>query len=301
MENGTNTTFSDQISNELNMDEFENEVRAIVSRHRSAYGGLIGILQEVQAKHLYLPARALEIISEETGRSLTDVYGAATFYSSFSLEPRGRHLVSVCQGTACHVRGSSAIVEQMKKKLGIDPGQTTDDREFSLETVNCLGACALGPVVVVDGNYHSAVTPNTCQDIIENARNGTEHKIDDPRVFPLDLACPQCNHKLRDPSYLIDGNPAIRVTVSFGRKHGWVRMSALYGSYTIESEYEIPENTVVNFFCPHCHAELIGAVRCIECDAPMVPLMLVGGGTLQICTRRGCQAHILNLGVMPMS
>jgi hypothetical protein len=93
----------------------------------------------------------------------------------------------------------------------------------------------------------------------------------------------------------VDDHPSIRVTISFERKHGWLLLSSLYGSYTIECEHEIPQDTVVNFFCPHCHAELAGATDCPACSAPMVPLIVRGGGMVQICSRRGCRSHMLDL------
>jgi len=93
----------------------------------------------------------------------------------------------------------------------------------------------------------------------------------------------------------VDGVPSIRMTVSFGHEHGWLRLSSLYGSYSVESGNEIPVGTVVNFFCPHCHAELIGAWNCTVCDAPMVPMIVRGGGIVQICSRRGCKSHMLDL------
>ena len=114
--------------------------------------GLIAILEQIQAKYGYLPESKLKEVSETTGKSMVDIYGVATFYRAFSLKPRGKHLVSVCQGTACHVRNSTAVADEFCKKLDVKPGNTTNDKEFTLETVNCLGACALGPIVVVDGH-----------------------------------------------------------------------------------------------------------------------------------------------------
>jgi hypothetical protein len=98
-----------------------------------------------------------------------------------------------------------------------------------------------------------------------------------------------------EPRHLIDGHPSIRVTISFNDKHGWLAISALYGSHKVSSEYPIPDDTVVLMFCPHCHAELIGASECADCGAPMVPMIVRGGGVVQICTRRGCHGHMLDL------
>jgi (2Fe-2S) ferredoxin len=213
------------------------------------------------------------------------------------LKPRGKHLISVCLGTACHVRGGESIAEEIEKQLKIKAGATTSDRQFTLETVNCLGACALGPVVVVDGHYFSNVQPSMIQDILEKTRRGLD-KVDvdiDERVFPVELSCARCNHSLMDSRQVIDGHPVIRVTVSFGQKHGWLSLSSVYGSYNVASEFEIPKDTVVHMFCPHCHAELIGGAKCAECVAPMVPMIVRGGGVVQICARKGCKGHILDL------
>ncbi|MBD3401756.1 hypothetical protein GF420_02585, partial [candidate division GN15 bacterium] len=106
-------------------------VAGILERHENGQGQLIAILQEIQSVYSYLPREALEEVARKTGRSLTDIYGVATFYSAFSLEPRGKHLVSVCLGTACHVRGGPAVAEEIERQLGIRAGQTTTDREFS--------------------------------------------------------------------------------------------------------------------------------------------------------------------------
>lgn len=114
----------------------------ILEKYQNGHGGLISILEEIQAVYSYLPREALEEVARQTGRSLVDIYGVATFYTAFSLEPRGKHLVSACLGTACHVRGGPAVAQELERQLGIKAGETTPDREFSLETVNCLGACA---------------------------------------------------------------------------------------------------------------------------------------------------------------
>jgi (2Fe-2S) ferredoxin len=226
-----------------------------------------------------------------------DIYGVATFYRYFSLKPRGEHLISVCLGTACHVRGGPAILEEFQNQLGIRAGETTGNKEFTLETVNCLGACARGPIVVVDGHYFSNVNKAQVAQIIKKSRYGLD-KTDvkhDRRIFPVKLRCPHCNHSLLDPNHLIDDAPSVRLTVSFGRKHGWLRLSSLYGSYNIESEYKIPIDTIVNFFCPHCHTELVSASSCPLCNAPMVPMIIYGGGMVQICSRHGCKNHMIDL------
>jgi len=272
-------------------------VETIERKPNDELGGVIAMLEEIQAKYSYLPREALENVAKETGRSLVDIYGVATFYRYFSLKPRGEHLVSVCLGTACHVRQGPVILKEVENQLGIKAGETTADKKFSLETVNCLGACARGPIVVADGHYFSNVNKKQVAQILKRTREGIG-KIDfksDRRVFPVKLRCPHCNHTLLDPGYLIDDYPSIRLTVAFERKHGWVRLSSLYGSYNIKSEYEIPNDTIVNFFCPHCHNELIGASICPLCNAQMVPLLVGEGGIVTICSRRGCKNHMLDL------
>ncbi len=272
------------------------DVSKIVRGHEGRRGKLISLLQDIQSRFNYLPKEALEKVAEQTGIPLVDIYGVATFYRAFSLTPRGSHLVSVCLGTACHVRGGREVAEEFERQLKIKAGQTTADNEFTLETVNCLGACALGPIVVLDGRYFSKVSPAKVKQIIKNTRaGGKEEQTPDGRIFPVKVSCPRCNHGLMDFSHKIDGHPSVRMTMAFGGHHGWLRLSSLYGSYTLESEYDIPLDTVLNLFCPHCHAELIGANICSLCGAPMVPMLVAGGGMVQICARRGCKEHRLDV------
>jgi hypothetical protein len=157
-------------------------------------------------------------------------------------------------------------------------------------------------VVVADGHYFSKVRPSMVGDIIKQTREGLDMVTieTDRRVFPVEVSCARCNHSLMDPRHIIDGHPSIRVTVSFGNKHGWLALSCLYGSYKTTSEYAIPQDQIVHIFCPHCHAELIGGGRCTECQAPMVPMIVRGGGVVQICSRRGCKGHMLDLSGSPL-
>ena len=114
---------------------------------------LMAVLEDVQARYRYLPKDALILISERMGVPLSQAYSVATFYNAFSLKPKGRHIINVCLGTACIVRGARKVLDRISDRLGIEPGATTEDGEFTLETVNCLGACALGPIIVLDGVY----------------------------------------------------------------------------------------------------------------------------------------------------
>jgi NADH:ubiquinone oxidoreductase subunit E len=271
----------------------------IIAKHREKRGGLIAILQEIQSRYSYLPEHALRYVAEATGHSMVDVYGVATFYRAFSLKPRGKHLVTVCLGTACHVRAGIVIARELERVLDVEPGDTTEDGMFTLETAACLGACALGPIVVVDGDYHSKVKKGDVWHIVQEVREGSETPLElDDRMFPLEVACPRCNHTLIDKRNELDGHASIRVTFSFNRTHGSLRLSSLYGSYTIKSDHDIPWDSVVHFFCPHCHAELTSWADCTRCSAPMVSMLVRGGGTVQICSRRGCKEHRLDVGGM---
>ena len=122
------------------------------------HGKLIHMLHDAQKKFGYIPAHSISQISGELKISESEIFGVLTFYNAFALEPRGKHLITICMGTACHVRGGVQILEEMERKLNIKVGMTTANRKFTLETVNCLGCCAIGPVVVVDGKYYSNIT-----------------------------------------------------------------------------------------------------------------------------------------------
>ena len=282
----------------LSPDDTDREaVHGVLQRHRHDRGGLIAILTEVQTACGYLSEPALRLIAEETGRPLVDVYGVATFYKSFSLKPRGKHLVCACLGTACHVRGAERTVEELVRQLGIAAGETTPDGEFTLETVNCLGACALGPVVVIDGRHFPKVRSSDVGRLLERARAGFDagEAEGDQRFFPLDVGCPRCNHSLMDPAVPVDGHPAIRVTACAGLRHGWLRLSCLYGSASAACDLDAPAGEILALYCPHCHAALGSSATCPECSAPMAPMFVRGGGVFQVCSRHGCKGRALDL------
>jgi len=136
-----------------NVIDFEPCQLAESIRPDEAGVSLISVLEEIQAKYRYLPREAMILVGEGLGLPLSQVYSVATFYNAFSMMPRGRHNVCVCVGTACHVRGAKPVLNRLEELLHVKPGETTPDWNYSLETVNCLGACALGPIVVVDGAY----------------------------------------------------------------------------------------------------------------------------------------------------
>ncbi len=137
------------------------KIDTVLKKYADEQGVLISVLQDINEEFNYLPENALRYVSEQLDIPLSQVYHVATFYTAFSLTPRGKHLIKVCQGTACHVRGGANVLSEIQRKLNIKPGETSKDHEFTLETVNCLGACALGPVVVIDNEYH----PTTPADV----------------------------------------------------------------------------------------------------------------------------------------
>jgi len=131
---------------------------------------LTKILHRIQGEYGFISSQAIRRVAEHLNTTENEVYGVLTFYKAFRLRPRGKHLITVCQGTSCHVRGGAWVFDEMKKVLGVEPGETTPDRMFSLETVNCLGCCAIGPTVVVDGTYHSQVSVKDVHSIIAECR-----------------------------------------------------------------------------------------------------------------------------------
>lgn len=152
----------------LKMETDLSKVEDILNRYEKDKSQTIGILQDVQKEFNYLPREALIAVSEGLQTPLSEIFGIATFYKSFSLIPRGRHLIQVCLGTACHVRGGKRVLELVERDLDIKEGETTPNLRFSLESVNCLGACALGPVMVVDGKYFGHVKLDKVENILKD-------------------------------------------------------------------------------------------------------------------------------------
>lgn len=148
---------------EIDLDE-------IIERHPGRPEYLIFLLQDVQAAFGYISPEALTLVCDHTGVPVSQAYAVATFYHSFSLEPRGEHEIKVCQGTACHLKGSERLVQHLERRLGVDAGHTTEDLQYTLETVNCLGCCALSPAVVVDGEYHSQATARKLDKILKQVQ-----------------------------------------------------------------------------------------------------------------------------------
>ncbi|AFV12043.1 NADH-quinone oxidoreductase subunit E [Thermacetogenium phaeum DSM 12270] len=145
----------------------EKELQQLFEKWRGVKGALIPILQGAQSIYGYLPKEVLLRIAKELKLPPSRVFGVATFYAQFHLSPRGRNIVRVCLGTACHVRGGARIFEQMQKELGVGNGETTPDLRFTLETVACLGCCGLSPVIMVNDDTHGRLTPDKLKGIVE--------------------------------------------------------------------------------------------------------------------------------------
>jgi NADH-quinone oxidoreductase subunit E len=144
-----------------------NRIDEIIAKHGGVESSLIQVLLELQQENRWLPAEMLQRVSDTLGVPLTRVRHVATFYKTFSVMPKGRHRVHVCLGTACHVRGADRILDTLRDRMGIQPGETDLDLKFSLESVNCLGCCALGPVMEIDGTTHGKLSPADAADVLK--------------------------------------------------------------------------------------------------------------------------------------
>lgn len=261
---------------------------------------VISVLEEIQERYGYLPEKALRMVADKTGRSLADVYGVATFYSSFSLKPRGKHSICACLGTACHVRGARASLNELTKRLGIKPGETTADGEITLETANCLGACALGPILTVDGRYLSDVRPSMVNAIVERTKSGATAcgNGHGTYAFPMSVSCIRCGADLLDPAYPIDGHPSIMLEPAAYNGEAPVRHFPLYAHSLPGKDDAGLDGPLHNACCPHCKAQLTDTeYRCIECGSSMITLLVnEGEARLRFCPRRGCTGRALDLG-----
>ena len=152
----------------MELKELKEKVGQVLQKYQHDKSLLVDILQDIQTESGYLPREVLEETSHALDVPLSRVYSVATFFKAFSLEPRGRHLINVCMGTACHVRGAVKVLERIEQELGIKTGETTPDIKFTLETVNCVGACALGPMVIIGEDYHGEMTPDAVSSVLEN-------------------------------------------------------------------------------------------------------------------------------------
>ncbi|MEL7564875.1 MAG: NADH-quinone oxidoreductase subunit NuoE [Dehalobacterium sp.] len=146
------------------------EIKKLINKYPADRRFLLAMMQDVQKEFKFLPKESLGLISRYVNLPVAKVYSMATFYKAFSLAPKGRYCIKVCDGTACHIKGSNVLIDQIFQLLQIKPGETTQDGEFSLETVNCLGACAIAPVMLVNGKVHAKVTSGKLEEIINGYR-----------------------------------------------------------------------------------------------------------------------------------
>ncbi len=153
------------------------QMESILKGRRSQPHQLIEVLQDVQEEFGYIPEEAMRDISNTLGIPLIEVYRVASFYKAFKLKPGGKYVITVCNGTACHVRGSKLLLDQAIGQLGIQPGEVTEDGLFSIESVNCLGACALGPIACENGSYHHHMTPSKLRKFIESIRREEKEEV----------------------------------------------------------------------------------------------------------------------------
>jgi NADH-quinone oxidoreductase subunit E len=151
---------------ELEMDN--NKIDQIIDRHGNEASSLIQVLLDIQGEYSWLPELVLERVSEKLNVPLSQIRHVSTFYKAFSLVPKGRHQVHICMGTACHVRGAKRILETVEEQIGIKPGETDIDLKFSLETVNCIGCCALGPVMEIDGKIYGNIQTSEATEVLKN-------------------------------------------------------------------------------------------------------------------------------------
>lgn len=146
----------------------KDKIDKIIDKYEGDAGSLIQVLLEIQRENRWLPREALEKVSKKLDVPLNRIQHIVTFYKAFSLVPKGRHEIHVCTGTACHVRGASRLLDSIQDHIGIRPGETDQDFKYTLETVNCVGCCALGPVMVVDGEYHGKMAPAKSEEVLKN-------------------------------------------------------------------------------------------------------------------------------------
>ncbi|GIW49371.1 MAG: NADH dehydrogenase [Caloramator sp.] len=149
------------------VDERLEKVMKVIEEHKTVKGGLIPVLHEIQDTYGYLPEDILKIVSKELDIPMAEIFGVASFYSYFSLEPKGEHIIRVCLGTACYVKGAQGLIDRLSKELNVEVGKTTEDGKFTLEATRCLGACGLAPVMVIGEKVYGRITPEDIPNILK--------------------------------------------------------------------------------------------------------------------------------------
>ncbi|MCK8816045.1 NADH-quinone oxidoreductase subunit NuoE [Natroniella sulfidigena] len=156
---------------EENQEQYLAPLYDVLAGYECKEKDLIPVLQDAQEEYGYLPQDVLQEIAKGLGVPFSQVYGVVTFYSQFHLEPRGENIIRICMGTACHVRGGDKVLDKMKEELGVDDGETTEDLKFTLESVACIGACGLAPVIMVNDNTHGLLTPEKVPEVLDQYRD----------------------------------------------------------------------------------------------------------------------------------
>ncbi len=168
------TTDPDKVATAQETEISIKDIEDIIARYPSERRHALAMMQDIQRRFDYLPKISLELLAKHLDCPVVQLYSMATFYKALSLKPKGRHIIKVCDGTACHIKGSLNLVDGVKRVLGINPGDVTPDGEFSLETVNCLGSCALAPVLLIDDTHYGKVTLEKLPEIINSYKSGGE-------------------------------------------------------------------------------------------------------------------------------
>lgn len=150
------------------------EIQKIIKKYPQERRYALAVMQDMQKAFSFIPREGLELLAEYVGCKTAELYSMATFYKALSLKPRGKHIIKLCNGTACHIRGSVNLINGINRELGIGAGETTEDGEFTLELVNCLGSCALAPVMVIDEKYYGKVTLEKLPEILNEYRKGAK-------------------------------------------------------------------------------------------------------------------------------
>jgi NADP-reducing hydrogenase subunit HndA len=187
----------------------DKKLQETINKYKDTKGALIPVLHEAQELYGYLPLRVQKMVSEGLNVPLTEVYGVVTFYTQFSLKPKGRFKVQVCMGTACYVKGSNLILEKMQEKLGIHVGDCTEDGKFSLEACRCIGACGLAPVIMINDDVYGRLTSDQIEGILDKYK-------DHPKALPV-ISNQRCNEYLKDLCRLAEINEM--TTISKSRKN----------------------------------------------------------------------------------
>jgi len=154
------------------------QIKAICTRYPAKQRYALAILQDIQKQFKYIPAEAFEVVKGHVGSSIGQLYALTTFYKAFSLTPKGRHVIKLCNGTACHMRGTANLIGELEREVGIRPDERSADGQFSLELVNCVGSCALAPVMMVDDAYYGKLTMSQLPAVIDPYRPGGDHDVE---------------------------------------------------------------------------------------------------------------------------